>query len=82
MGFFLIALGGLVINAPSAFANKVDCGKVMSEVGTGKKTGEIAKDLNISTSSVYRCQKKAGGAKSAKASPSGSPAAAASPASH
>ncbi len=74
----LIAASWLLVNAPSAFANKVDCGKVMSEVSAGKKAGEIAKDLNISTSSVYRCKKKASVVKSPKASP----AAAASPASH
>jgi len=81
-GVFLIAIGGLAVSVPSAFANKVDCGKVMGEVNAGKKAGEIAKDLNISTSSVYRCKKKAGGGKSAKPSPAASPAAAASPAGH
>jgi hypothetical protein len=50
----------LSVGAPSAYANKVDCGKVMSEVAAGKKTKDIASDLKISTSSVYRCKKKAG----------------------
>jgi hypothetical protein len=50
---------GLSTGATRAYANKVDCGKVMAEVGTGKKASEIAKDMNISTSSVYRCKKKA-----------------------
>ena len=82
-GLLLIAVGGLVVSAPSAFANKVDCGKVMSEVGAGKKAKEIAKDLNISKSSVYSCKSKAKAAASgAKASPAASPVAAASPASH
>ena len=31
----------------------------MSEVGAGKHAKEIAKDLNISTSSVYRCKRHA-----------------------
>ncbi|HKV56208.1 MAG TPA: hypothetical protein VJN94_16365 [Candidatus Binataceae bacterium] len=54
----LLALGFAL--APSiALANKVDCTKVMSEVNSGKKTKAIADDLKISTSSVYRCKKKA-----------------------
>ena len=82
-GLFLAVALGLVLNAPAAYANKVDCGKVMAEVGAGKKAGAIAKDLNISTSSVYKCKRRAKDAKSgAKASPAGSPAAAASPVSH
>ena len=79
IGFFLIAIGSLVVNAPSAFANKVDCVKVMSEVGAGKKAKDIAKDLNISKSSVYSCKSKA---KAAGSGTKASPAAAASPASH
>lgn len=55
--FFLMA--GLEVGATRAYANKVDCGKVMSEVAAGKKAKEIAKDLSISPSSVYRCKKKA-----------------------
>jgi hypothetical protein len=30
----------------------------MKEVNGGKKAKEIAKDMSISTSSVYRCKKK------------------------
>jgi hypothetical protein len=47
-----------------AAAKKVDCGKVTSELGSGKKAKDVAKDLSISTSSVYRCKKKMAGAKS------------------
>jgi hypothetical protein len=72
---FVLTIG---VGVGTANANKVDCTKVMSEVGAGKKTKDIAKDMSISTSSVYRCKSKA---KSAKAKPStaASPAAAASP---
>jgi len=52
---------GAASSAPSAYAAakaKVDCDAVMKEVNGGKKTKEIAKDMNISTSSVYRCKKK------------------------
>ena len=45
--------------ASSASANKVDCTKVMAERGAGKKAKDIAKEMNISTSSVYRCKQKA-----------------------
>ncbi len=40
-------------------ADKVDCDAVMQELGQGKKAKEVAKDLNISTSSVYRCKRHA-----------------------
>jgi FixJ family two-component response regulator len=46
-------------NARPAFANKVDCDAVMNEVNSGKHNKDIAADLNISTTSVYRCKKKA-----------------------
>ena len=44
---------------PAYAAPKVDCDAVMNEVTAGKKTKEIATDLNISTSSVYRCKRHA-----------------------
>ena len=84
-GLLFIASAGLEFGATRAYAKKVDCAKVMEEVGAGKKAREIAKDLGISTSSVYRCKKKAKAAASpagAAASPGkakASPAAAASP---
>ena len=71
-------------------AAKVDCDAVVGELNSGKKAKEVAKDLSISTSSVYRCKKhakeaaKAGTkstvqAQSGKEMPMASPAAAASP---
>jgi hypothetical protein len=44
--------------AHAAGKTKVDCDAVMKEVNGGKKTKEIAKDMSISPSSVYRCKKK------------------------
>ena len=58
----LITALSLSLTPRSAYANKVDCGKVMSEVAAGKKTKDIAADLKISTSSVYRCKKKSAAA--------------------
>jgi transposase len=54
------ALIGVEFAPANAYANKVDCSKVMSEVSAGKKAKDIASDLKISTSSVYRCKKKEG----------------------
>jgi transposase len=74
---------GLELGAATAYANKVDCAKVMSEVGAGKKTKDIAKELSISTSSVYRCKSKAKAKNaSAKTASAASPTATASPSSH
>jgi hypothetical protein len=47
------------VSARPAFAAKVDCDAVMNEVNSGKKAKEIATDLSISTSSVYRCKRHA-----------------------
>src|SRR5258707_14877503 len=44
---------------PAFAATKVDCDAVMGELNSGKKAKEVAKDLTISTSSVYRCKKHA-----------------------
>jgi hypothetical protein len=66
----LVATVGVGFNPTSAWATagkRVDCDKVMSEVGAGKKTKDIAADLKISTSSVYKCKKKASVAASASA---------------
>jgi len=52
---------GVAMSCPPAYAagkTKVDCEAVMKEVNSGKKAKEIAKDMTISTSSVYRCKKK------------------------
>jgi hypothetical protein len=54
----------------TAWAAKVDCTKVMSELNSGKKVADVADDLQISTSSVYRCRRRAKKATAkAKASP-------------
>ena len=45
--------------ARPAFAAKVDCDAVMNEINSGKKAKEVATDLSISTSSVYRCKRHA-----------------------
>lgn len=71
----LVASTGLSMAPRTAYANKVDCAKVMSEKAAGKKTKEIASDLKISTSSVYRCKQKAG----AKGKMTPAPAASATP---
>ena len=68
---------GLELAAP-AFAAKVDCDAVMSELNSGKKPAEVAKDLKISKSSVYRCRKKAAKAAKEAAKAEASPAPAAS----
>jgi len=68
-----IATISLSVALPSAYANKVDCGKVMSEVAAGKKTKDIASDLKISTSSVYRCKKKTGSTAKPSTTPAASP---------
>jgi len=52
-----LAIGLDPSNALATAGKKVDCGKVVSEIQAGKKTKDIAKDLSISTSSVYRCKK-------------------------
>ncbi len=87
-GLSLTVAVGVGFNPANAWATagqKVDCGKVMAEVQAGKKTKEIAKDLSISTSSVYRCKKKASATASKSTSKkvvssTASPAAASSPA--
>jgi hypothetical protein len=40
-------------------ARKVDCGQVMSELSSGKKVAEVAKDMKISERSVNGCRKRA-----------------------
>ncbi len=82
-GFALLAMTAVAIAPGSAWATagkRVDCGKVVSELNGGKKVKEVAKDLSISTSSVYRCKKREAaksGSKSVKTAEKGkSPAAA------
>jgi hypothetical protein len=57
-GLMLAAAIGVEIAPANAYAAKVDCAKVMAELNAGKKAKVVAKDLGISTSSVYRCKKK------------------------
>jgi hypothetical protein len=83
---FLAAALGVAMAVPSAYAahKKVDCNKVMQELNSGKKPKAVAKDLDISRSSVYRCRRKARRAerKMAKAAkhPAASPVASPAPA--
>jgi hypothetical protein len=74
---------GVAASIPSAYAaakTKVDCDAVMQGLNGGKKAKEVAKEMNISASSVYRCKKKEMAA--AKTAPkAGSEAPAAKPAS-
>ena len=44
---------------PAFASTKVDCDAVMNEINSGKKAKEVATDLSISTSSVYRCKRHA-----------------------
>ena len=80
-----VGVGFSPVKAWATAGQKVNCDKVMEEVHAGKKTKDIDKDLSISSSSVYKCKKKAGGSASksaaTKAASAGtaSPAAAASP---
>ena len=58
--FAVAAALSLQVGLPSAYAaaHKVDCTQVMSELSSGKKVAEVAKELKISKSSVYRCRKE------------------------
>lgn len=78
-GMFGMTIGVAVSNG-SAFGaekTKVNCDAVMQELNNGKKTREVAKDLSISPSSIYRCKKKE--IASAKTAPKAGSEAAASP---
>jgi hypothetical protein len=66
---------------PAYAANKVDCDAVMNEVNSGKHAKDIAKDLSISTSSVYRCKRHAKAAGKAAAISNAKSSAAAAPSS-
>ena len=59
-------------------ANKIDCAQVMTELQGGKKVAEVAKEMKISKSSVYRCRKAAAKASGGMETPApmASPAAA------
>ncbi|HZC46175.1 MAG TPA: hypothetical protein VE243_06850 [Candidatus Acidoferrum sp.] len=55
----LVTSVAFAVNTRPAYAAKVDCDAVMGEVNSGKHAKEIATDLKISTSSVYRCKRQA-----------------------
>ncbi|MGA9720982.1 MAG: hypothetical protein WBQ86_00885 [Candidatus Binatus sp.] len=56
----LVTTVAFATNARPAYAaTKVDCDAVMNEINSGKKAKEVATDLSISTSSVYRCKRHA-----------------------
>jgi hypothetical protein len=44
---------------PTYAADEVDCNAVMNELYSGQHPKEVAKNLSISTSSVYRCKRHA-----------------------
>jgi hypothetical protein len=79
-----VVLPGMICLTPvkSLAASKEDCDKVMEELNSGKKPRQVASDLHISRSSVYRCRKRARKAakKAGETAPAGAAAApAASP---
>ena len=82
MGALLFALVlGFEFTAGNAqAASKIDCGKVMSELGSGKKPKDIATEMKISTSSIYRCKKRAAAAAKGATGAQGTPKASPSPA--
>ncbi len=85
MSLALASVLAFGFGASTASANKVDCNKVMAERSAGKKAKDIAKEMKISTSSVYRCKQKAAAkattakTTTASAKPATVPAAKASP---
>ena len=84
--FLFVVAVGFVLGSANAYAatKRIDCTKVMAGLQGGKKVKDVAKDMSISTSSVYRCRKmsKASTGKTvSSATTSSSPASAPSPAS-
>jgi hypothetical protein len=55
----LVATMVIASSTRPAYATKVDCDAVMNELNSGKHAKEVAKDLSISPSSVYRCKRHA-----------------------
>jgi len=55
----LVTTVSIATSPRTVFASKVDCDAVMGEVNSGKHAKDIAADLKISTSSVYRCKRHA-----------------------
>jgi hypothetical protein len=58
-GAAFVVILGIGLKPVIAQAAKVDCAKVMAEPNSGKKAQDVAESLKISTSSVYRCRRKA-----------------------
>jgi hypothetical protein len=58
-GAALVITLGIGLRPVVVEAAKVDCPKVMSELNSGKKVADVAHDLGVSTSSVYRCRRRA-----------------------
>ncbi len=59
----LAATMAIGFSTSAAFAaSKVDCDAVMSALNSGKKAKEVAADMKISVSSVYRCKRHAAAA--------------------
>ena len=59
VGLVGITMGDICIPPTYAAAkSKVDCAAVMKERNSGKKAKEVAKEMSISVSSVYRCKQK------------------------
>jgi transposase len=54
-----IALSLFMADCRNHAADKVDCEAVMGALGQGKKANEVAAEMKISTSSVYRCKRQA-----------------------
>lgn len=67
----VLALATVVaVSTPAAWAaagKKADCAQVMQELNSGKKPKEVAKEMSISTSTVYRCRKREKAAQTAAA---------------
>jgi hypothetical protein len=62
MAVSAMLLATMVLGAgshPTYAADEVDCNAVMNELYGSKHPKEVAKDLSISTSSVYRCKRHA-----------------------
>jgi hypothetical protein len=86
-GFAQVATAPAVPASKTASAvpmkhHKIDCGQVMSELNGGKKAKDVAGDMKISTSSVYRCKKKEVAETSKKGTTSAAPASAATKTTH
>jgi len=73
-GVFLALTLSLELGVATARAAKVDCDAVMSELNSGKKAKEVASDLKISKSSVYKCKKKAATSAASSAATPAAPA--------